>query len=254
MKSLGNFIKLFALLLVAPFATAMATDGPGSEPAETVLHIAVRFYLVTDMLMTKQGVEMTNWISPEMISKTVMPEVNRIWSSAKIEWTLLGVSSATTQSKNRAEVINYVLNAGRDKEGGGDPERIIKLLSIINLKKQEPKVVDLYVIPYLGSTSQGNTSPKQERVLLGQWTDKPSGGRLPPEKCLLVEGGDFKQGSFSRTVAHELGHILGLNHPPKNKPPFNRLMGGSKQGYELTVGERTIARSSASALTARSTP
>ena len=66
------------------------------------------------------------------------------------------------------------------------------------------------MIPYLGGTSQGNTSPRQRRILLGEWTDKPSHGKRPPEKCLLVEAGDFQRGSFSRTVAHELGHILGF--------------------------------------------
>jgi hypothetical protein len=84
--------------------------------------------------------------------------------------------------------------------------------------------------------------------MLGQWTDKPSRGKRPPEKCLLVERGDFKQGSFSRTAAHELGHILGLKHP--DAPPLHRLMGGGNPGNELTDEEKALARKTAAALSA----
>jgi hypothetical protein len=70
------------------------------------------------------------------------------------------------------------------------------------------------------------------------------------QKCLLVEGGNFKQGSFSRTVAHELGHVVGLKHPLPNVPPFHRLMGGSKPGNDLTEEEKTTAWKTASGLAA----
>jgi len=243
--------NLLTLLLLAPFTSSFAADGQVATPTETVQRIAVRFHLVTDMVMTKEGVEMTPWLTPEIIKKTVMPEINRIWSTAKIEWTLRDVSSETTRSENRKEVISYVEKSARDSEGKGDPERIRKLQSILNLEKEDPLAVNLYVIPYLGGTSQGNASPQQKRILLAQWTDKPSGGARPPVKCLVVETGDFHQGSFSRTAAHELGHILSLKHPPKNTPPLNRLMGGSKPGYDLTLEEKTMARKSASALSSK---
>ena len=140
----------------------------------------------------------------------------------------------------------------RDSEGHGDPERIKKLQSILNLEQEDVRAVNIYVVPYLGGTSQGNISPRQKRIMLGQWTDKPSHGKRPPEKRLLIQSGEFKQGSFSRTVAHELGHILGLNHPQPNVPPFHLLMGGSKPGNELTDEEKAIARKTASVLFSKS--
>lgn len=241
-------LTLFLALLLAPLAGLHAADAPAVAPDQTVHRVAVRFHLVTDLAMTKKGVAMTNWLTPAMIAQTVMPEVNRIWAAAKIEWTLSGVSPATTRSGNRAEVIAYLLQATRDGEGQGDPERIRKLQSLLSLANEDTRVVNLYVIPYLGGTSQGNATPRQKRVLLGQWTDKPSRGVRPPEKCLLVETGEFRQGSFSRTVAHELGHILGLPHPARNAAPFNRLMGGSRPGNDLTTDEVATARKAAMAL------
>jgi len=232
----------------APAPAPVPATQPVTATGDSIRHIAVRFHLVIDMAMEKQGIAMTPWLTPEMITKTVMPEVNRIWAPAKIQWTLSGIEPATTLAEGRPEVIAYVLQTGRDSEGHGDPERIKKLQSILKLTQEDAQAVNLYVIPYLGGTSQGNTSPRQKRILLGEWTDKPSHGQRPPAKCLLVEPGEFKQGSFSRTVAHELGHILGLKHPLPNTPPLQRLMGGSKPGNTLTDEERTAAWQAAAGL------
>lgn len=225
---------------------------PAAEPAaagrEIVHRIPLRFHLVTDLPMEKSGVSMTPWITPEMIADKIMPEINRIWSAARIEFTLGGVSSVTTRGENRAEAIASLLQAKRDGEGRADHGAIKRLQSILKLKQEDAGVVNIYVIPYLGGTSQGCASPRQKRVMLGQWTDKPSRGKRPPEKCLLVERGDFKQGSFSRTAAHELGHILGLKHP--DAPPLHRLMGGGNPGNELTDEEKALARKTAAALSA----
>ena len=85
-------------------------------------------------------------------------------------------------------------------------------------------------------------------MVVGVWTDKPSGGRQPPVKALLVEPEPMRVGSLARTIAHELGHNLGLAHPDKDEAgAVGRLMGGGKQGYGLTAAEIAIARATASA-------
>ena len=241
----GAMVLAFLACTSGPRAVAQS---PGAAPAgrdDAVERVAVHFHLVADMDMAKKGVAMTNWLTPEMIKTTVMPEVNRIWATAKIEWTLSGVTPGTTRSEGRADVIAYLLAATRDSEGRGDPQRVKKLIAILNQDRADARAVNIYVIPYLGGTSQGNTQPAQWRIIMGQWTDKPSRGERPPEKCLLVENLPFKQGSFGRTVAHELGHILGLKHPEKNVPPFQRLMGGTQQAYDLTDAEKATARKTA---------
>ena len=106
--------------------------------------------------------------------------------------------------------------------------------------------MNIYAVPYLGGTSQGNAC-KGARILLGEWTDKPSGGKLPPQKCLLVEPEPFVKGSFGRTMAHELGHILGLHHPKEREAP--QLMGGG--GYILTEEQKSTAREKAYKITVK---
>jgi hypothetical protein len=249
---LGRATGAAVLALLAfgsgPRAAAQAPGAAAGGRDEPTPRIAVRFHLVADLAMAKKDVSMVNWLTPEMIATTVMPEVNRIWAPARIEWTLSGVTPGSTRREHREDVIAYLLAATRDSEGHGDPERVRKLLAILNEERADARAVNIYVIPYLGGTSQGNTQPAQRRIIMGQWTDKPSRGERPPEKCLLVEDRPFKQGSFSRTVAHELGHILGLKHPEKNVPPFQRLMGGTQQAYDLTEDERATARKTAPTL------
>ena len=245
MNSLPSRATHFFLLVAA-----LGAFDPLGAAEEELFQVPIRIHLIDDLSMSKKGVEMTNWITAEVIQDTVMPELNRIWSKARIEWTLRGVGTEATRSNGREETVEYVLNATRDSQGKADPERVKKLRGIFKTELADPNAVNIYVIPYLGGTSQGVASPNRKRVVIGQWTDKPSHGLRPPERCLLVEPGEFQQGSFSRTLGHELGHILGLPHPAKGTPPFGRLMGGSQPGNELTHDEISVARQGASNLIA----
>ena len=211
--------------------------------------LKLRFHLVQDLEMQQKGVDMVNWITPEMIRDTVMPDLNKIWSDAEIRWELAGVHNASTKSAGRQETVDYLLRARRNEQGKSDPERIKKLKNILPLAARDPNIINIYVIPYLGITSQGNASPRQNIVIMGQWSDKSSRGQSPPQKCILSQNGAPKKGSFSRTTAHELGHILGLRHPKKSNKTRsqNLLMGGgsSVPGVNLTNAEILIAREGA---------
>jgi hypothetical protein len=236
-----SFFILFAFSL----SSGSSQTNPPSAPSEKFT-LRLRIHLTTGLSMTKKGMNMSNWITPKMIEENVLPEVNRIWSQANIEWILDGIQDCPTKDTNRDQVVAYVLATQRDSEGHGDPERIQKYLSILPIDQEEDRVVNIYAVPYLGGTSQGNAC-KGARILLGEWTDKPSGGKLPPQKCLLVEPEPFVKGSFGRTMAHELGHILGLHHPKEREAP--QLMGGG--GYILTEEQKSTAREKAYKITVK---
>jgi hypothetical protein len=238
---------LLLLALVFGFATLSFGAGVGEEERDW-RRIPVRFHLVADLPMRKAGVMLEPWIEAAQIVRTVLPEVNRIWLPARVEWTLASVDVVAAAAERRPEVVAFVVGSMRDADGHGDPERIRRLVALLPAEGEAPGEVHVYVVPYLGGTSQGNATPRQRRVLVGQWTDKASGGRRPPERCLLVETGEFQRGSFSRTVAHELGHVLGLAHPLPGRPPFGRLMGGTRPGDTLTAAEQFSAWSRAGQL------
>ena len=81
------------------------------------------------------------------------------------------------------------------------------------------------------------------RVIL----EKFNRGSLSKQKFTLMERKQrFKIGSISRTLAHEVGHLLGLSHPdPKTQKKYGLVMGGKKPGYEFTQEEMVLARKNA---------
>ena len=112
----------------------------------------------------------------------------------------------------------------------------------------------IYLYPFIGNTSQGNAMRRNRdtgnflgfHTVIGTWTNKHNRGGIP-ERFKIVEDWDkwtkIKRGSLSRTIAHELGHVLLLGH---NQCEGNCLMGPirgkGKQGYKLTNKQIRRAR------------
>ena len=111
----------------------------------------------------------------------------------------------------------------------------------------------IYVYPFIGNTLQGTVYDRSVDGLyfgiltvIGTWTNKYTKGG-PPIKHKIVEDWDkwtkIKRGSLSRTIAHELGHVLFLKH---HQCEGNCLMGPAKgkgrQGYKLTKRQIEISR------------
>ncbi|MBI1396309.1 MAG: hypothetical protein GC151_10055 [Betaproteobacteria bacterium] len=134
--------------------------------------------------------------------------------------------------------------------GRSDAARIRSLERLVDVSGNDSGAIDIHLVPYLGEASQGNTRRRLRRIFVGEWSDKSSHARRPPEKFQLTESPPFRTGSLSRTIAHELGHALGLKHPNKStQTTFGLLMGGRRPGYLLTPSEIAIARRHAADLT-----
>ncbi|MDF1862261.1 MAG: hypothetical protein P1U87_18740 [Verrucomicrobiales bacterium] len=216
------------------------------DPDGTIL-LPLRVYLISDLELEQKGVKMSTWVTREDFVETVLPEINRIWKAARIEWALESiVIQPAAEVPDREAAIEYIQNAKRNAAGKSDPARMPKIHAFCDKANGHPVVNSLYFFPYLGQTSQGNAAMRGNFAVVGVWTDKPSRAVRPPQKSLLVEELPFKIGSIGRTCAHELGHNLGLGHPDSaTQTQFGLLMGGKKSGYELTSEEIALARKTA---------
>lgn len=225
----------------------------GNHSEASTYRIPIKFHIISNFEVPVKGVVAHSWITPEEIEQTIMPEVNRIWRTASIQWEVASIIyhpvNPSVKPKKIKKVADFLAAAKRDAQGKSNPKRIKKLVSLLDLTKESSTAVNVYFTPYLGQASQGNARRKQRRVFVTQWSDKMFRGKQPPIRFPLLEGSPMRQGSVSRTLAHELGHILALKHPNKStQKKFDRLMGGKKAGYELTFKERAAARVEAQAL------
>lgn len=225
----------------------------GAMAAEKIITVPVRFHLTQGAKLSVQGQEMENWVKPDDLTGPVMSELNRIWWPAGIRFTVEGIrSEPVLKPRNAAELIRMVENSKRGEEealGSGRTDAIGKL---IDVSEAHPTYLNVYLFPYVGATYQGYAGPGGNYAVLGVWTNKPSRGEQPPVRTLLVEPEPMRVGSLARTLAHEIGHNLGLVHPEKVPGrELGRLMGGGKQGYALTAEEIAIARKTAAKRAAR---
>lgn len=212
-----------------------------------VITVPIQIFIITELDMEKKGQIMTSWVKEDDVGNTLLPEVNRIWAKANIAFEINKVSTvAALRPPKRQQLIHDIVSSKRDTEGKSNPKRIKKLAKFLDFSAEMPGVITIYLVPYLGETSQGNAKRALRRITLAQWTDKPSKARSAPIPVALVESPPFRRGSLGRTLAHELGHILGLRHPQKSRQvEVNLLMGGKQPGYGLSRAELDVARDAA---------
>lgn len=190
------------------------------------------------------GVEMNSWVTPSNVTNTILPELNSIWSQAGVEWNLESVlEEDVAKFDGYEDSINFVINTARDENGRSDPARLPHLYDLMptasrgTANETDLNLFHIYLFPFIGNTSQGNAMKSfNNNSVLGTWSNKHNGGGNP-ERTLLTENQDsFVRGSLSRTMAHELGHILNLAHSQCD----SCLMSGNR--YSITEEQIEIAQ------------
>jgi len=228
-----------AMLLIAYSALGVA--------AEKTITLPIRFHITQGAKMTVKGQAMENWVQPADLTGPVLAEVNRIWKPAGIQFVMERAQpEALLKPANFAELIQIVENSKRGEEEIAGSGRTVAIAKLLDPAQRHPSAMNVYLLPYIGATYQGYANIGGKQAVIGVWTDKASGASKPPVKALLVEPEPMKVGSLARTIAHELGHNLSLQHPDKSEvSKVGRLMGGGKQGYGLTEEEIAKARKTA---------
>ena len=227
MRAAGFLAVLFLGRLAAAGAASTAVT---NEP--DLLTIPVRFHVTHGATMTVKGKLMEVWVTPAQLVGPVIAEVNRIWAPARIRFVVERAEvEPLLRPEGFADLLHRVENAARGEEETRGSGRTAAIAQLLDPAQRHPAAHNVYLLPYIGATYQGYAQ---------------LGGKQPPVKALLVEPEPMRVGSLARTIAHELGHNLGLVHPDKAEAgEVGRLMGGGRQGYALTPAEIATVRKAA---------
>lgn len=222
------------------------------EDTFSPINLNIRVHIMKDIVMIHpSGTVMDSWVTTEQVRETIIPEVNSIWQQAGINWVVESViEEDVVKGGTYEEAINFLVNTIRNSNGNSDPERLPHLFSLMQpqyMSKEEElgkNLFHIYLFPFIGNTSQGNAMRDFNfHSVVGTWTNKHNGGDIP-EKTLLTENqSTFDRGSLSRTISHEIGHVLTLNH---NECAYGCLMAGTQSdGYFLTDDQKISSRTEA---------
>lgn len=233
--------------LVAGVEMIREVGRPGAEPIKTVMGMPVQ----------------------EADVRAMIEQVNEIWAPANIRWETEpkkgGGDIVTDQagggmlSKERLhELAGLVVARNREEPGDSmtkvfpalaDPTKNETLLADGTPGKAQATFYHLYLFPYVGQTLQGTARCPGTFAVVGAYSDKhPNKLGLPKLRpfCIPAKPGtalssmDFPaDGALSATMAHELGHNLGLTHSDEGMK--DNLMKGHVK-LRLSPGQILAAR------------
>lgn len=94
---------------------------------------------------------MKMWLKPRDVTSELLPEVNRIWKPAGIQWFVEQVLvESPAEVNDRKEILRCISMADRST-----PNRTEMVMSLADSRCRHPVIHNVYFIPFIGSTSAG---------------------------------------------------------------------------------------------------
>ena len=233
------------------------TDFDCDNDAGNFVTLNLRIHLMQDTSdwVHSTGVRMNNnhLTSADLVGE-FLPELNRIWKQAKVEWVVESVIlEEIVHTGSYHEDLAYVLNA--DGASASNPLPLLHRMmdgrykSTATQLNAKANLFHVYFFPFIGNTNEGNAmSSYGYSTVVGTWSNKRKNnadvdGYCAPQRRVMSESwAQFDVGSIGQTVGHELGYVLGLS-------PDDCLGGGGclmkSNGYALNPDQICTARAHA---------
>lgn len=202
-------------------------------------YLPINAYIIDNMDMTVQGTQMQNWIEPDDV-KDVFREVNTLFfNKVGIEWVLNDIDVYDAPEDAELEFISELT---RDTTKYPDKYRYEAYTSLIPEGKYSRKFNNIYFTTFTGNTRQGNANVNSRNrtidvendihfTMIGTHSNKQNRGKAPVKRRLLHKDG---KPSIAFTVAHELAHVLGLNHLNSN---VDNIMNATTSSLKYTEAQ-----------------
>jgi hypothetical protein len=177
----------------------------GDESVRTVVHILRRFSQTTPsgLVMNNDHVTVSNVYS-------ALGNANVLWKRPTQKSVVMNVTVVEEDAlnpSNAQELKNTIWASDRDNS----QSHIAYWNFFDPSKRTGTKTIHIYIVPFYGQTIQGVAMLSRSAIIAGSWSNKAGGG-TPTKRNLTEFPSDACAQSFVRTMAHEFGHMLTLQH------------------------------------------
>ena len=236
--------QIIIVFLILIFVLTVLWCRKTEKFVENKIILPLNAYIIKNMDMTVKGKEISNWITPENI-KGIISNINiTFFNKHGIHWDLKEVIEFNVpESAN----LGFIQELTRDLNKYPNSERFKAYCSLIPENMYSKKYNNIYFGTFNGNTRQGKANINSNKnitekdleehvhmTLIGTNTNKHNNGKEPKKRSI-----DSPEGtpSLTFTVAHELGHVLGLSHLNTNE---KNIMNATTSSYEINDNQKKI--------------